>query len=58
VTKVHLYEIKLKDGTVYRGEIIQSNSKAVWVRLLNKEKIHLFKSNIISINDLGWHKIK
>jgi hypothetical protein len=56
--KVHFYEVKLKDGTVYRGEIIQSNERIVWLKLLNGEKIRLSKNNIISIKDLGWQDKK
>jgi hypothetical protein len=56
--KVHLYEVRLKDGTVYHGEIIQSNDRVAWLRLLNGKKIRLFKNSIISIKDLGWQKIK
>jgi len=35
---IHLYEVKLKDGTIYRGEIIQSNDRVVWFRLSNGGK--------------------
>jgi len=58
VRKVHLYEVKLKDGTIYRGEIIQSNNRVVWLRLLKGEKIRLSKNNIILIKNLGWQKTK
>jgi hypothetical protein len=56
--KVHLYEVKLKDGTVYCGEIIQSNNRVVWLRVLKGKKIRLFKNSIIMIKDLGWQEIK
>lgn len=56
--QIHLHEVKLKDGTVYRGSIIQSNDRVVWLRLSNQGKIRLSKNNIILIKDLGWQKIE
>ena len=52
--KIHLYEVKLINGTIHRGEIPDSNNKAVWLRLENGQKIRLSKNDIVQIRDLGW----
>jgi len=58
VKKVHLYEIKLVDNTVYRGEIAYRNEKMVILRLADKQTIRLFTNGIVSMRDLGWKKLK
>ena len=56
--RIHLYEIKLINGQIYRGEIIQRNDKTVWMRLTNKQAIHLSIKGVMLIKDLGWREKK
>ena len=56
--KIHLYEVKLINGQIYRGEIIQRDDKTVWIRLINKQTIRLSIRGIMLIEDLGWQKVK
>lgn len=56
--RIHLYEVKLINGQIYRGEIIQRNDTAIWIRLTNKQTIRLSIKDIMSIKDLGWQKIQ
>ncbi|MGB9722013.1 MAG: hypothetical protein ACPL28_11120 [bacterium] len=59
---LHLYEIKMIDGSKYRGEIAYKDDRMVVLRLPyagNSEfgsKIRLFYNGIMSIRELGWHK--
>lgn len=55
--KVSLYGVKLINGQIYRGEIIQKNDKAVWLRLPTKQTIRLSNAGIIVIKDLGWQEV-
>ncbi len=56
--KVHVYEIKLIDGTIYRGEIVYKDDKIIRIKLKNREIIILSKAGIMLIKDLGWQKLK
>ena len=56
--RIHLYQVKLKNGQIYRGEIIQRNDKAVWMRIANKQTIRLSINGIMSIKDLGCQIFK
>jgi len=56
--KVHAYEIKLIDGTIYCGEIVYKDDKAIRLRLKSKQLIFLPYNGIRLINDLGWQKLK
>jgi len=56
--KVHVYEIKLIDGTIYRGEIVYKDDKTIRIKLKNVEIIILSKAGIMLIKDLGWRNIK
>ncbi len=60
---VHLYEIKMIDGTRYRGEIAYRDDKMIVLKLANYDRaefgsrIKLFYNGIMSIQELGWRKI-
>lgn len=56
--KIHLYEVKLINGQIYRGEIIQRNDTTVWMRLTNKQTIRLSIKGIMLIKDLGWQNLR
>lgn len=59
---VHLYEIKMIDGSRYRGEIAYRDDKMIVLRLANIDKsgfgskIKLFYNGIMSIQELGWYR--
>jgi hypothetical protein len=59
---LHLYEIRMIDGSRYRGEIAYKDDKMLVLRLPNScgsgfgAKIRLFYNGIMSIQELGWHK--
>ncbi|MEO0161409.1 MAG: hypothetical protein ABIL39_02030 [candidate division WOR-3 bacterium] len=59
---VHLYEIKMIDGSKYRGEIAYRDDKMIVLKLnrLNNlgvaQKIRLFYNGIMSIQELGWRR--
>lgn len=53
------FEIKLIDGSEYRGEIAYKDDKVVVLRLQQDDqerKLRLFYHGIISIKDLGWQR--
>jgi hypothetical protein len=55
-----LYEIKLIDGSQYRGEITYKDDKMVVLKAHEKSyeyKMRLFYNGIISIKDLGWQRV-
>ncbi|MCK4250610.1 hypothetical protein KAX97_04155 [candidate division WOR-3 bacterium] len=56
--KVHVYEVKLIDGTVYRGEIVYKDDKAIRLKLADKKIILLTKEGIMLIKDLGWRSFR
>ncbi len=58
VKKVHLYEVKLIDGTIYRGEIVYKDDKTIRLKLPDKKRILLSKDGIMLIKDLGWRNIR
>lgn len=59
---VHLYEVKMIDGSRYRGEIAYKDQKMVILKLnrLDKSgttpKVRLFYNGIMSIEELGWRR--
>jgi|UniRef100_A0A7V3VUU9 hypothetical protein len=57
---VHLYEIKMLDGSRYRGEIAYKDDKMIVLRLNKKgessARIRLFYNGIMSIQELGWQR--
>jgi hypothetical protein len=51
------YEVKLLDGTRYKGEIAYRDEKMVVLVLTDKNphrELRLFQNGIISIQELGW----
>ena len=56
--KVHVYEVKLIDNTVYRGEIVYKDDNTIRLKLQNREIILLSKDGIMLIKDLGWRNIR
>lgn len=56
---LHLYEIKMLDGTQYRGEIAYKDDQKIVLRFRNRmpeQKLRLLKDGILSIHDVGWQK--
>lgn len=56
---IHLYEVKLLDGTRYLGEITYRDERMVVLRIKQKpleQKLHLFYNGILSIRELGWQR--
>lgn len=54
-----LYEVKMLDGSQYRGEIAYKDSKMLVLRLDRKtpnRKLRLFYNGISSIQELGWKR--
>jgi len=55
---LHLYEVKLIDGTRYRGEIAYRDDKMVILKpQTSREKLRLFYNGIVSIQELGWRRV-
>jgi len=55
---IHLYEIKLLDGTIHRGEIVNRDKDGIHLDLLTNQKIYFNNNAIMLIRDLGWKKVK
>ena len=54
---LHLYEVKLLDGTRYKGEIAYRDDKMVILKLKSpSQKLRLFYNGILSIRELGWQR--
>jgi hypothetical protein len=56
---LHLYEVKLLDGTRYRGEIAYKDNQKVVLKTRQRfpqQKVRIFNSGIQSIRDVGWKK--
>jgi hypothetical protein len=64
MTPMHLYEIKMIDGSRYRGEIAYKDERMIVLRLKNQlsgsdslcSKVQLFYNGIMSIQELGWQR--
>jgi hypothetical protein len=55
-----VYEVKLIDGSQYRGEITYKDEKMVVLKMREKadiQKLRLFYNGIISIKNLGWQRV-
>ncbi|MCX7995839.1 MAG: hypothetical protein N3A65_08760 [candidate division WOR-3 bacterium] len=58
----HLYEVKMIDGSRYRGEIAYRDDKMIVLKLNRYDKsgiipkIRLFYNGIMSIQELGWRR--
>lgn len=56
---LHLYEIKMVDGTRYQGEIACRDKKMVVLRQRRhpvEQKLRLYYNGILSIRELGWQR--
>lgn len=56
---LHLYQVRMLDGTQYRGEIAYKDDEKVVLRLRQRtpeQKLRLFRSGIRSIQELGYQK--
>ena len=56
---MHLYEVKLLDGTRYQGEITYRDEKMLVLKQSHTstvQKLRLFYNGILSIRELGWQK--
>jgi hypothetical protein len=56
---LHLYEVKLLDGTRYRGEIIHKDNRILVLKIGNNstaQKMRFFYNSIISVRELGWQR--
>ena len=56
---LHLYEVKLIDGSQFKGEITYRDDKMLVLRLRrhsSREKLRLFYNGILSIRELGWQR--
>lgn len=52
---LHVYEVRLLDGTRYRGEIVYKDDRKVVLRQQSPEqKLYLYHNGIVSIKELGW----
>ncbi len=54
-----IYEVKMLDGTRYKGEIAYQDEKMVVLNLPSKptsHKLRLYNHGIVSIRELGWKK--
>jgi hypothetical protein len=56
---LRIYEIKMLDGTQYRGEIAYRDDKMLVLKLSHtpvQHRLRLFYNGIVSIRELGWKK--
>ena len=53
-----MYEVRLMDGTVHRGEIVYRDDKAIRIKLRNKEIVLVSRDGILLMKDLGWKIIR
>ncbi len=57
---LHLYEVRLVDGTRYQGEIAYKDDKMIVLKLRQssvEQKLRLFYNGIVSIHDIGWQRV-
>ena len=57
----HLYEVRMLDGSRYRGEILHKDDQMLVLNLRNNSTVHkirLSMNSIISVEELGWCKAK
>jgi hypothetical protein len=55
----HLYEVKMLDGSRYRGEIVYKDDKMLVLNTRGKSdktRMRLFFNSIISVLELGWQR--
>ena len=56
---LHLYEVKMLDGTRYRGEIAYRDKQKVVLKTRNRfpqQKVRIYNNGIQSIRDVGFKK--
>ena len=56
---LHLYEVKMLDGTRYRGEIAYRDDQKVVIKTRNRfpqRKVRIYNNGIQSIRDVGFKK--
>jgi hypothetical protein len=56
---LHLYEVKLLDGSRFQGEIAYKDQEKLVLRLRHKfplQKVRIFNKGISSIQELGWKR--
>ena len=56
---LHLYEVKMLDGTRYRGEIAYRDDQKVVLKTRNRfpqRKVRIYNNGIQSIRDVGFKK--
>lgn len=56
--KAHIYEVRLIDGTVHKGEIVYRDDKSIRIKLRNKEIVLVSRDGILLMKDLGWRPVK
>ncbi|MGD8979755.1 MAG: hypothetical protein PVH23_06765 [candidate division WOR-3 bacterium] len=56
--KVHIYEVRLIDGTVHKGEIVYRDDKTIRIKLRNKDIVLVSRDGILLMKDLGWRTVK
>ena len=56
--KAHIYEVRLIDGTVHKGEIVYRDDKTIRIKLRNKEIVLVARDGILLMKDLGWRTVK
>lgn len=49
-----MYEVRLIDGTVHRGEIVYRDNKTIRTKLKNREVVLVSRDGILLMKDLGW----
>ncbi|KPJ73429.1 hypothetical protein AMJ52_03745 [candidate division TA06 bacterium DG_78] len=56
---LHLYEVKLLDGSRFQGEIAYKDQEKLVLRLRHKfpqQKVRILNKGISSIQELGWKR--
>ena len=56
---LHLYQVKMLDGSQYRGEIAYRDDEKIVLRLRHRspeQKLRLFKDSIASVMDAGYQR--
>ena len=56
--KIHMYEVRLIDGTVHRGEIVYRDNKTIRIKLKNREVVLVSRDGILLMKDLGWKTVR
>jgi hypothetical protein len=57
---LHLYEVKLLNGSRYQGEIAYKDQEKLVLRLRHRfpqQKVRILNKGISSIQELGWKKV-